>query len=164
MRRQDIERRLSNSYNNLNIFLQRISEVERMLHPLAKQAEKTKRYNELYGLLKNAEINLYIYKHDNAASARASIHAMLDSLQAAIDAGREEVERLETQYEEDRRKVSESDALLQQLNESILKYTVDLEKKEGDVKVLRERIGFFREQRENSEKFIEMLCYGCLAL
>ncbi len=154
-RRQDIERRLSNSYNNLNIFLQRISEVERMLHPLAKQAEKTKRYNELYGLLKNAEINLYIYKHDNAASARASIHAMLDSLQAAIDAGREEVERLETQYEEDRRKVSESDALLQQLNESILKYTVDLEKKEGDVKVLRERIGFFREQRENSEKFIE---------
>lgn len=153
-RRQDIERRLSNSYNNLNIFLQRISEVEHMLAPLSRQAEKTKRYNELYGQLKTSEINLYIYKHDNAADARASINAMLDSLHAAIDAGREEVEGLEAQYAEDRRKVSESDALLQQLNEQILKYTVDLEKKEGDVKVIRERIGFFKEQRESSENFI----------
>ena len=154
-RKQDIERRLSNSYNNLNIFLQRIGEVEHMLTPLARQAEKTRRYNELYGQLKNSEINLYIYKHDNAAEARASINAMLDSLQSAIDAGRNEVERLEAQYTEDRRRVSESDALLQQLNEQILKYTVDLEKKEGDVKVIRERIGFFREQRESSKKFIE---------
>ena len=153
-RKQDIERRLSNSYNNLNIFLQRIGEVEHMLTPLARQAEKTKRYNELYGQLKNSEINLYIYKHDNAASARASINAMLDSLQSAIDAGRAEVERLEARYAEDRKKTAESDALLQQINEQILKYTVDLEKKEGDVKVIRERIGFFKEQRENSENFI----------
>lgn len=154
-RKQDIERRLANSYNNLNIFLQRISEVEHMLNPLARQAEKTKRYNELYAQLKNAEINLYIYKHDNAADARASINAMLDSLQGAIDAGRAETERLEAQYSEDRRRLSDSDALLSELNEQILRYTVDLEKKEGDVKVIRERIGFFREQRENSEKFIE---------
>ena len=41
-RKQDIERRLSNSYNNLNIYLQRMGEVEHMLTPLARQAEKTK--------------------------------------------------------------------------------------------------------------------------
>ena len=154
-RKQDIERRLSNSYNNLNIFLQRIGEVEHMLTPLARQAEKTKKYNELYGQLKNSEINLYIYKHDNAESARASINGVLHALQGEIDASRAETERLETQYGEDRRKIAESDALLQQLNEQILKYTVDLEKKEGDVKVIRERIGFFKEQRESNEKFIE---------
>ncbi len=154
-RKQDIERRLSNSYNNLNIFLQRIGEVEHMLTPLARQAEKTKKYNELYGQLKNSEINLYIYKHDNAESARASINGVLNALQGEIDASRAETERLETQYGEDRRKIAESDALLQQLNEQILKYTVDLEKKEGDVKVIRERIGFFKEQRESNEKFIE---------
>ena len=153
-RKQDIERRLSNSYNNLNIFLQRIGEVEHMLTPLARQAEKTKRYNELYSQLKNAEINLYIYKHDNAAEARAAINAVLSSLQGETDAVRRETEQLEEKYAGDRRRVAESDALLQQLNEQILKYTVDLEKKEGDVKVIRERIGFFKEQRDSSEKFI----------
>ncbi len=154
-RRQDIERRLANSYNNLNIYLQRIGEVEHMLAPLNRQAEKTRRYNELYAQLKNAEINLYIYKHDNAASARAAIHAALDSLQAAIDAGRAETERLEARYAEDRERAAESDGLLQQCNEQILQYTVDMEKKEGDVKVLRERIGFFKEQQESSARSIE---------
>ena len=153
-RKQEIERRLSNSYNNLNIFLQRIGEVEHMLTPLARQAEKTKKYNELYQQLKNSEINLYIYKHDNAESAREAINRVLSGIQKEIDAGREKSERLDALYEEDRRKISESDMKLAQLNEKILKYTVDLEKKEGDVKVIRERIGFFREQQTNSETFI----------
>ena len=153
-RKQDIERRLANSYNNLNIFLQRISEVEHMLTPLSRQAEKTKRYNELYGQLKNAEINLYIYKHDNAAEARASIRSVLEALHSESDAVRAETERLEEKYAGDRKKIAESDARLLELNEQILKYTVDLEKKEGDVKVIRERIGFFKEQKENGEKFI----------
>lgn len=154
-RKQDIERRLANSYTNLNIFLQRIGEVEHMLAPLARQAEKTKKYNELYGQLKNSEINLYIYKHDNAESARESINAVLSRIRREVEENRAESERLNGKYEEERRLLSESDVRLQQLNEQILKYTVDLEKKEGDVKVIRERIGFFKEQSAEGERSIE---------
>ena len=154
-RKQDIERRLANSYTNLNIFLQRMGEVEHMLAPLARQAEKTKKYRELYDALRHSEINLYIYKHDNAESARAAINAALERIQARIAAGREEAERLDERYNDDRRRISESDVLLQELNEQILKYTVDLQKKEGDVNVIRERIAFFKEQKNSEERAVE---------
>ena len=154
-RKQDIERRLANSYTNLNIFLQRMGEVEHMLTPLARQAEKTKKYRELYDALRHDEINLYIYKHDNAESARASINAVLSRIQTRIAQEREQVERLEARYNEDRRRIAEGDALLQELNEQILKYTVDLQKKEGDANVIRERITFFKEQKNSEEKAVE---------
>ena len=154
-RKQDIERRLANSYTNLNIFLQRMGEVEHMLAPLARQAEKTKKYRELYDALRHDEINLYIYKHDNAESARSSINAVLGRIQARITEGRAQVERLEERYNEDRRRIAEGDALLQELNEQILKYTVDLQKKEGDANVIRERITFFKEQKNSEEKAVE---------
>ena len=154
-RRQEIERRLSNSYTNLNIFLQRMSEVEHMLTPLARQAEKTKKYRELYASLKHAEINLYIYKHDNAASARERIAGAVAAIQAQIDACRAESERLEAQYADDRRRLAESDELLQKLNEQILRITVELQKKEGDAQVIRERIAFCNRQREADEKTAE---------
>ncbi len=153
-RKQEIERKLSNSYNNLNVFMQRMGEVEHMLTPLAKQAEKTKKYRELYEALKLNEINLYIYKHDNAETSRNSIKKVLNDLQEMINAGRAEAEKLENKYNDDRRKLSESDKLLQELNEEILKYTLDLQKKEGDVKLIRERINFYKEQRASDERTI----------
>lgn len=153
-RKQEIERKLGNSYNNLNIFLQRMGEVEHMLSPLARQAEKTKKYREFYQELKINEINLYIYKHDNAESSKNAINAVLEELHKNIAEGRAEAERLEQKYGEDRRRLSQSDELLQKLNEEILKYTLDLQKKEGDVNLIRERINFYRGQRENDENFI----------
>ena len=153
-RKQDIERRLSNSYNNLNIYLQRMGEVEHMLTPLARQAEKTKKYRELYEKLRHDEINLYIYKHDNAESARASINAVIEGINSRLEEGRAYIERLRDQYNEDRNSIAESDKLLQDLNDRILKFTVELQQKEGDVKVIRERIAFFGEQKNGEEKSI----------
>lgn len=154
-RKQEIERKLGNSYNNLNIFLQRMSEVEHMLAPLARQAEKTKKYREFYEELKLNEINLYIYKHDTAESSKGAIQSVLEELQERIAKGRTETEQLEQKYAEDRRLIAESDEQLQKINEEILKYTIDLQKKEGDVNLIRARINFYREQRSNDEKFIE---------
>ncbi len=153
-RRQEIERRLSNSYTNLNIFLQRMSEVEHMLTPLARQAEKTKKYRELYASLKHAEINLYIYKHDNAESARAEIGEKIARVQRSIDENRAAVSRLEEDYAEGRRRIAEDDAKLQELNDSILQYTVEMQKKEGDVNVIRARIAFFEQQRESEKSAV----------
>ena len=154
-RRQEIERRLSNSYNNLNIFLQRMGEVEHMLTPLARQAEKTKKYRELYEQLKQNEINLYIYKHDNAESARATIGRQIASLQEEMERCRAESDGLENKYADDRKRVAAIDELLQGLGDQILRFTVDLQKKEGDANVIRERIAFFRRQRESDAKTAE---------
>ncbi len=150
-RRQDIERRLSNSYTNLNIFLQRMGEVEHMLAPLSRQAEKTRKWRELYQQLKTSEINLYIYKHDTAESSRAAINAVLERVRRETEERRTESEQLEERHAENRRRAAETDELLQELGDKILAYTVDLQKKEGDANVIRERITFFKEQQKNDE-------------
>ena len=131
-----------------------MGEVEHMLAPLARQAEKTKKYRELYEELKHNEINLYIYKHDNAESARSAIRVVTDRLQGQIGQSRAQVESLEEKYASDRRRIAEIDELLQKLNEQILRYTVDLQKKEGDAKVIRERISFFKEQQKSEENAV----------
>ena len=66
-----------------------------------------------------------------------------------LDQRRARGEALEAQCAADRQKLAESDAALQQLNERILQYTVELQKKEGDANVIRERIAFLRRQRES---------------
>ena len=102
-----------------------------MLTPLARQAEKTKKYRELYEKLRHDEINLYIYKHDNAESARASINAVIEGINSRLEEGRAYIERLRDQYNEDRNSIAESDKLLQDLNDRILKFTVELQQKKG---------------------------------
>ena len=154
-RRQDIERRLANSYTNLNIFLQRMGEVEHMLAPLSRQAEKTRKYRELYEQLKTDEINLYIYKHDTAETSRAAIREVLGRVQQAVEEARAESERLDARHAESRRRIAEADALLQELGDKILQITVELQKKEGDANVIRERISFFKEQQKNDEHTVE---------
>ena len=56
---------------------------------------------------------------------------------------------------ENRRRIAQSDELLQKLNEKILEYTVEMQKKEGDVNVIRARITFFEQQKEGEEKAVE---------
>lgn len=151
-RRQEIERRLANSYNNLNVFMQRMSEVERMLTPLARQSEKTKKYRELYGQLKTNEINLYIYKHDNAETSRGQIRAEIARVENETENCRQIVADLENSYAENRKKLTEDDAVIQELNDRILQYTVEMEKKQGDVNVIRARITFFEDQLQGEKE------------
>ncbi|MDE7379439.1 MAG: AAA family ATPase, partial [Clostridia bacterium] len=47
-RKAEAERKLNYSRDNLFVFAQRMSEVERQLAPLAKAAENQRKYNELY--------------------------------------------------------------------------------------------------------------------
>lgn len=47
-RKQEIERKLGNSYNNLNIFMQRMGEVEHMLAPLPTARRKRRKNTANY--------------------------------------------------------------------------------------------------------------------
>jgi chromosome segregation ATPase len=65
-RKQEIERKIDDSNNNLYIFRQRIDEAERRLGPLGKQAEAAKEYDEYFSALRTHETNTYIYDHEVA--------------------------------------------------------------------------------------------------
>lgn len=154
-KKQDIERRLNNSYNNLNIYIQRMEEVEKMLTPLAKAAEKTKKYLALYQELKVNEINLYIFKHDTAEETRASIDKILNILSSEEDKTRERISSIEREYSQARHDMHDSDQLLQNLNSKLLDFTVSMHKQDSEGKIITERINFYQKQIEQDETIVE---------
>lgn len=153
-KKQDIERRLNNSYNNLNIYIQRMDEVERLLTPLAKAAEKTKKYLELYEALKINEINLYIFKRDTAEETRANIVKIVDILTAEEEKTRERICSIEKEYADARHTMHNSDILLQQLNSKLLEFTVSMHKQDSEGKIITERIHFYQRQMEQDENTV----------
>lgn len=138
-RKADAERKLNYSKDNLFVFAQRMSEVERQLTPLAKAAENAKKYNALYETLRMNEINTYIFRHDGAAGEREKLNARINKLNSQIKQNSELAASLLSEYEECRSLLAGADDRLKRLNEERLEYTVGLERSTGESKVFKER-------------------------
>lgn len=149
-RKAEIERRLENSSDNLNLFLQRLSEVERQVGPLSRQAETAKKYNELYAQLKSTECNVYLYRYENAAGEKATIAREIETLLSRIDERNAEIETIHRSVEENRGRIAEADRELSEQNNKLLQMTVGLERKSGEAQRVKDRAGFFRTQLQNA--------------
>jgi len=138
-RKAEAERRLEASRDNLFTYAQRMSEVERQLAPLAKAAENTRKYNELYDKLRVNEINTYIFRHDGAAGERDKINSRIEKINSQIAENAELTAQLLTEYEQCRNYIAEADRKLKAYNDDRLSYSVGIEKSSGDSKLFKER-------------------------
>lgn len=138
-RKADAERKIEYSRNNLFVFAQKMSEVERQLAPLKKAAENKRKYNELYERLRSNEINAYIFRHDGAAGEREKINGRIEKIKQQIAESNGKNSALLSEYEECRAKLAGADELLKKLNDDRLEYTVGLERSTGDSKLFKER-------------------------
>lgn len=149
-RKAEIERKLEGSTDNLNLFLQRMSEVEKQVGPLSRQAETARKYNEFYADLKKTECNVYLYRSDNAAGEKAVIQAEIDKINLRIDELNTEIETLNQNTEENRMKIADADRELSEQNAKLLSLTVGLERKSGEAQRVKDRAGFFRDQLQTA--------------
>ncbi|MDE6558199.1 MAG: chromosome segregation protein SMC [Clostridia bacterium] len=138
-RKAEAERKLNYSRDNLFVFAQRMSEVERQLAPLAKAAENARKYNELYDTLRTNEINTYIFRHDGAAGERDKINVRIQKINSQIKTNSDLAASLLSEYEKCRELLAGADERLKRLNEERLEYTVGLERSTGESKVFKER-------------------------
>lgn len=138
-RKLDAERKIEYSRNNLFVFAQKMTEVERQLAPLQKAAENKRKYNALYEKLRENEINTYIFRHDGAAGERDRINGKISKIKEQIAENSNRNSALLAEYEECRDKLVGADALLKKLNDDRLEYTVGLERSTGDSKLFKER-------------------------
>ncbi|MBO5526173.1 MAG: chromosome segregation protein SMC [Clostridia bacterium] len=149
-RKAEVERKLENSADNLNLFLQRMSEVEKQVGPLSRQSETARKYNEYYAELKKTECNVYLYRSDNAAGEKAVIQAEIDKINLKIDELNAEIETLNQNTEENRMKIANADRDLSEQNAKLLSLTVGLERKSGEAQRVKDRAGFFRDQLQTA--------------
>lgn len=153
-RKAEAERKLNYSKDNLFVFAQRMSEVERQLAPLAKAAESARKYNELYETLRTNEINTYIFRHDGAAGEREKLSAKMGKINEQIKTNSELAASLLSEYEECRLLLSSADDRLKSLNEERLEYTVGLERSTGESKVFKERANVVKVRLQQAQEDI----------
>ena len=149
-RKGEIERKLESSTDDLNLFLQRMSEVERQVGPLSRQAETAKKYNELYAELKVTECNAYLYRYENAAGEKAVIREEAERLDRSIAKLNEEIDGIAAKAEVNRGRIDGADRELSEQNAKLLQLTVGLERKSGEAQRVKDKAGFFRNQLQSA--------------
>ena len=145
-RKEDIERKIEDSNSNLYIYRQRIDEAERRLGPLSKQAAAAREYNEYSEALKLNEANTYIYRYENAESEKSKYKKDIAVISDKIIDLNTRIELINRKIEENRDKINSADAQLTELNDRRVILSVGNERKDGELKLMQERIKTYRSQ------------------
>lgn len=153
-RKQEIERKIDDAKSNLMIYCQRIDEAERRLGPLEKQAAAAREYHEYNGALKVAEANAYIYRYENAEGEKSKFKAQLAGYSDKIIALNVQVEKINRTYEQNREKIASADARLSDLNDRRVELSVGNERRDGELKLAREKISTYRSQIAEAAEFL----------
>ncbi|MBR1975344.1 MAG: chromosome segregation protein SMC [Clostridia bacterium] len=146
IRKDEIERKIEDSNSNLFIYSQRIDEVEHRLGPLSKQAAAAKEYAEYSESLKVQEANTYIYRYENAENEKSKYKKDISVISDKIIDLNTRIELINRKLEENRDKINHADAQLTVLNDRRVELSVGNERKDGELKVMRERISTYRSQ------------------
>ncbi len=146
--RKETMSKLSRTNDNITRVSDIITERERQLEPLRKQAEKTRANRALSEQLKFHEINTYLYKYENASETKRKITDRINGLTEEIEARRLELNKTVEDYNKHQEEIKNADDFLRALGNEITDRSVDLEKQSGEAKVFAEKISFFRSENE----------------
>ncbi|MBR6737775.1 MAG: chromosome segregation protein SMC [Clostridia bacterium] len=161
--RNETINKLARTNDNITRVSDIITERERQLEPLRKQAEKTRANRALSEQLKHHEINTYLYKYENASETKRKINDRIKGLTEEIEARRVELNETIALYNSHLDEVKHADEFLRAIANEITDRSVDIEKQSGEAKVFAEKISFFRSENErlssetakNTEKISE---------
>ncbi len=141
-RKDEAERKLERTRDNLVRIEDICTEIERQMGPLKKQAEDAKKYLEYKGQLKDLEINAYVYQYENANDVKDQIKQKMQAIEEELFARQTDYENITKEYAEQMDLLVEYDKKISSLNDELLRLTVELEKQEGETKVARERVNY----------------------
>ena len=153
-RKNEIERKIEDSNSNLFIYRQRIDEAERRLGPLSKQAEAAKEYKEYSESLKINEANTYIYRYENAENEKSKYKKDIALISDKIIDLNTRIELINRKLDENRAKINRADNELTELNDRRVELSVGNERKDGELKLARERIKTYRSQIEAAAEML----------
>lgn len=161
-RKNESERKLERTHDNLIRYVDILTEIENQLAPLEKQAEKAKLFNELSAELKHHELNTYIAKVDGVESAKGKINVRIQGLDEESALRSSELTTAQKEYDKIFLDISDADTRLRKLNDELLEKRVGMERAVGEKQLYEQKISYLNSQIErakgeiaNNEKLIE---------
>lgn len=140
VRKNEAERKLESTKQNLLRIQDIVAELEAQLEPLHEQAEKARIYLDLSNELKELEISLYLDSIEKSQEKLDEIESMFHGVENNI---REETERLEKKKQENRDKTELLDKLkkdLDAIKEELFDLDRDTGRMENQIHINEEKI------------------------
>ncbi|MDY6367262.1 MAG: AAA family ATPase, partial [Clostridia bacterium] len=153
-RKNETERKLERSHENLIRHTDILSEIENQLGPLERQAEKAKEYNELSEELKFHELNTYVSKVEGVESAKNKIYTRIKGLDENVALCEKRLADAQKEYDGIFADISAADEKLKGLNEELTDNLVSMERNSGEKRLFDQRISYLMGQIERAENEI----------
>ena len=154
-RKNESERKLERTRENLIRYVDILTEIENQLAPLERQAEKAKEFNQLSTELKFHEINTYIAKVDGVESAKNKIYTKIKGIDEQSSLRQSELTKAQEEYDKIFSDINDADTKLKRLNDELLEKRVNMEKSSGAKQLYEEKISYLLGQVERAENEIE---------
>lgn len=154
-RKNESERKLERTHENLIRYCDILAEIENQLGPLEKQAEKAREFNRLSEELKLHELNTYICKVDGVGKAKEKISTKIKGLDEELALRNSELNKIQTEYDTVFKDINLADERLKKFNEELMEKRVGMEKSTGAKRLFEEKIVYLLGQIERQNKEIE---------
>lgn len=152
VRRNDAERRLENTRQNLTRVEDILSELESRIEPLRLQSEAAREYLQLREELKTLEINTFLIRSERFNQRIGELRAQMEEMLQALNETNEEQAKLTERRESRQSALSSLEAETARAREQVQAFIQETESKEGSLSVLRERISADLRERERLEE------------
>ena len=133
-------KKLENEQQNLVRITDILSELERQIGPLERQADHARTYLKKKDELKSYDVNLFLLEMDRIDKESGEVKEKHEIAAGQQKETSEAYEKTRQQYDELETKISENDGRLTELQGQISQINVEKEKLEGQINVLREQI------------------------
>ena len=153
-RRTEAETKLEREQQNLIRITDIISEIESKIGPLEKQAEKAKKYLELYAQLKEADIQLFRINGQKLESEVSKTEELVKSVNENIALNENNLEKFKADSESIKEQTERLNSDTEELNRMLTELAAEIEKNEGISLLTQEQIKNLEETvlRLNTEK------------
>lgn len=156
-RKVDTERKLAKTRDNMARLYDIISELERQLNPLKKQAADATKYLALQKDLRYHEINTYIYSYDNASDRKNAVKEVISDVEGKLATATESYNEAFEKYEKLFGQMTDIDSLISGLRNQQLQLSIKLERQTGEARLLNEKVNNLRNNNSASEEAIAQL-------
>ena len=156
-RKNEAENKLARYRDNLSRTNDIMSEIERRLGPLKRQAEDAKQSLLLRDSLKNLEVNAYIYQYDHASVIKEEINVKKKGYTDNLNIKQNEYDNLQIKYDANMDEINRVDRTISELHDKVLNLNIQLEKKQGENNLLNERMAHITEQTKRVEMEVQNL-------
>lgn len=146
-RKQDAQRRMDNTTNNLNRVEDILTELEERIEPLKEQSETAREYLALRDELKILDLNVFLMRTERYEARIKELKESVENLGEAILESNKELEEAGVAREACQEELERLEVLSAEKRDKVQELIREVEAGEGAVRVMRERMSAGEKER-----------------